>query len=152
MKTHELTRPCTKSISDSLRYSVAEVPCKSLISANFSLPILFFAVLAESLYWFHNTVQIGWLMKERILNWFFGVVATLLLIVLAFLGWLKWLISALLIIGGIAFGYIGFRDLVNPKEKSTQTTLVSLALLGVMILLLTFSVLLMLNIIQPSLE
>ena len=91
-------------------------------------------------------------MKERILNWFFGVIATLLLIILAFLGWLKWLISALLIIGGIAFGYIGFRDLVNPKEKSTQTTLVSLALLGVMILLLTFSVLLMLNIIQPSLE
>jgi len=91
-------------------------------------------------------------MKERVLNWFFGAIATLLLIILAFLGWLKWLISALLIIGGIVFGYIGLRDLVNPKEKSTQTTLMSLALLGVMILLLTFSVLLMLDIIQPSLE
>jgi len=41
---------------------------------------------------------------------------------------------------------------MNSKEKSTQTTLMSLALLGVMLILLTFSVLLILDIIQPSLE
>jgi len=64
VKTLELTRPCTKSISDSLRYSVAKVPCKSLISANFSLPILFFAVCSRKplLLPQHHT---NWMVNER---------------------------------------------------------------------------------------
>jgi uncharacterized membrane protein YfcA len=91
-------------------------------------------------------------MRERLVNWFFGAISVLLLMALAFLGWLKWLLSALFFLGGAVFGYIGIKALVGSKEKSNQPTLVSLMLLGVAILLLTFAVLLSLGIIEPSLD
>jgi len=96
-------------------------------------------------------------MKKRVLNWFFGALGTLILIVLAFLGWLKWLISAFLILGSAVFGYLGFKILINSKEKSThpwETSRVPLLLMlfGATTILLTLSILLMLDIIPISLE
>ena len=90
-------------------------------------------------------------MRERLVSWFFGVISVLILIALAFLGWLKWLLSALFVLGSVVFGYIGIKTLVGSKEKSTQSFLMPLMLLGVAILLLTFAVLFLLGIIEPSL-